>query len=180
MSFHISRDSYKPTEERLSTIKNFSMPVQPTPANGLTLWCGISARPSAIFSHCPCPGVLRELLKKPSGKLVYLGNQLQQRLKQFKEVICQLAKDGLACYDKTRPLAAITDWSKDGIGFVVLQQYCTCTSSNTSFCCQGGWRLALCGSRHLTAAESGYSAADSKALVVAWCLRKARLFLLWC
>ena len=40
--------------------------------------------------------------------------------------------------------------------------------------------LAFCGSRHLSKAEAGYSAIEGEALAVAWCLRKARLFLLGC
>ena len=74
----------------------------------------------------------------------------------------------------------ITDWSRDGIGFVILQQYCLCASSDTPFCYKNGWRLALCGSRHLTSAEEGYTPVEGEALAVVWCLRKARLFLLGC
>ncbi|MPC63681.1 Retrovirus-related Pol polyprotein from transposon opus [Portunus trituberculatus] len=48
------------------------------------------------------------------------------------------------------------------------------------FCCKSGWRLALCGSRHLTPAEAGYAPVEREALTVAWCLCKARLFLLGC
>ncbi|XP_076043625.1 uncharacterized protein LOC143026741 [Oratosquilla oratoria] len=80
----------------------------------------------------------------------------------------------------TRPTIAITDWCKDGIGFVVMQQYCSCPPATAPHCCKGGWRLALCGSRHLTPAESGYAPVEGEALAVAWCLRKARLFLLGC
>lgn len=40
--------------------------------------------------------------------------------------------------------------------------------------------MALCGSRHLTSTEVAYSAVEGEALSVAWCLRKARLFLLRC
>ena len=46
------------------------------------------------------------------------------------------------------------------------------------YCCKGGWRLALCGSRHLTHAEAGYAVMEGEALAVVWCLKKARLFLL--
>ena len=66
------------------------------------------------------------------------------------------------------------------MGFVVLQQYCSCQSADSPFCCKGGWRLALCGSRHLTPAEEGYAPIEGEALAVTWCLRKARLFLLGC
>ncbi|XP_063859165.1 uncharacterized protein LOC135100132 [Scylla paramamosain] len=122
----------------------------------------------------------RALLKKPAGKSVYWDECLLKTFTQVKEVICQLAKQGLAYYDKTRPTIAITDWCKDGIGFVVMQQYCSCSPANAPLCCKGGWRLALCGSRHLTQAEAGYAPVEGEALAVAWCLRKARLFLLGC
>ena len=75
---------------------------------------------------------------------------------------------------------AIPNWSKEGVGFVVLQQYCLCISTVTPFYCRDGWHLALCGSRHFTKAEAGYAPVEGEALAVAWCLRKARLFLLGC
>ncbi|XP_076031185.1 uncharacterized protein LOC143019432 [Oratosquilla oratoria] len=68
----------------------------------------------------------------------------------------------------TRP--TITDWCKDGIGFVVMQQYSSCPPATAPHCCKGGWRLALCGSRHLTPAESGYAPVEGEVLAVAWCL----------
>ena len=74
----------------------------------------------------------------------------------------------------------MTDWSKEGLGFVILQQYCSCVSADTPFCCRGGWRLALCGSRHLSPAEVHYAAVEGETLAVVWCLHKARLFLLGC
>lgn len=95
-------------------------------------------------------------------------------------MVCQLAKDGLTFHDKERPTIAITDWSKVGIGFIILQQYCDCSARDAPFCCKSGWRLALCGSRHLTPAETSYAPVEGEALAVAWCLRKVRLFLLVC
>lgn len=68
-------------------------------------------------------------------------------------------------------ITAITNWSREG--FDILQQYCGCPSAIASFCCKGGWRPVLCGSCNLTAVEG-------EALVVAWYLQKARLFLLNC
>lgn len=51
----------------------------------------------------------------------------------------------------------LTDYSRQGIGFIVMQQYCQCVSLETPMCCVGGWKSVLCGSRHLTAAEKNYS-----------------------
>ena len=38
--------------------------------------------------------------------------------------VCQLINRGLQYYDKDKPTGVLTDWSKTGIGFVVLQQRC--------------------------------------------------------
>lgn len=63
-----------------------------------------------------------ELLKKPASRNVYWDDQLQLKFHQAQNCICQLAKYGLIYYDKTCPTTAITDWSREGIGFVILQQ----------------------------------------------------------
>ena len=178
VGFHLSWDSYKPTEDRLAAIRAFEMPVQPS-ITDIRSWFGFVNQIAPFLATAPVMAPFRDLLKKPKGR-VYWDAQLQQKLHQAKETVCQLAKDGLAYYDRSRPTAVVTDWSKEGIGFVVLQQYCACVSAESPFCCKGGWRLALCGSRHLTAAEVGYAPVEGEALAVAWCLRKARLFLLGC
>ena len=67
----------------------------------------------------------RDLLKKPTSKAVYWDKQLEAKFIQAKDMICQLAKDGLAFFDCSRPTAAMTDWSREGIGFIILQQYCS-------------------------------------------------------
>lgn len=179
VGFHLGWEEYRPTEDRLAAIRNFSMPAQPT-ITDVRSWFGFVNQLAPFLATAPIMAPFRDLLKKPAGSKVYWDEQLRLKLEQAKETICQLAKDGLAYYDRTRPTVVITDWSKEGIGFVVLQQYCLCVSADSPFCCKGGWRLALCGSRHLTVAEMGYAPIEGEALAVAWCLRKARLFLLGC
>ena len=72
----------------------------------------------------------------------------------------------LVYYDRSRSTAAVTDWSRAGIGFVILQQYCECSFTAALYCCKRGWCLALCGSRHLTFAAAGYAAVEGEALAV--------------
>ena len=67
-----------------------------------------------------------ELLRKLHVKNVYWDANLQEKFQEAKDVIYKLAKEGLTFYDKDRPTVVVTDWSKVGIGFVVLQQYCPC------------------------------------------------------
>ena len=87
---------------------------------------------------------------------------------------------GLEYYDKDKPTALLTDWSKTGVGFAVLQQHCHCSGPERPFCCKDGWKLALCGSRYLTSAEQQYAAVEGEALAIVWALQKAHLFLLGC
>ena len=179
VGFRLGWDEYKPTDERLAAIRNFRMPDKPS-ISDIRSWYGFVNQLAPFLATAPIMNDFRELLKKPRGKSVYWDEQLRGKFCRAQDTICQLAKDGLAYYDKTRPTIAITDWSREGVGFVVLQQYCHCSSAVAPFCCKAGWRLALCGSRHLTAAEAGYAAVEGEALAVAWCLQKARLFLLGC
>ena len=179
VGFHVGWDAYKPTEERLAAVKNFDMPAEPS-LTDIRSWHGFINQLAPFLATAPIMEPFRELLRKPQGRKVYWDENLQEKFRQAKEVVCKLAKEGLTFYDKDRPTVVVTDWSKVGIGFVILQQYCSCPLREAPFCCKSGWRLALCGSRHLTPAETGYAPVEGEALAVAWCLRKARLFLLGC
>ncbi|KAG0723962.1 hypothetical protein GWK47_041627 [Chionoecetes opilio] len=66
----------------------------------------------------------RELLKKPGGKAVLLGQAVGAPLTSAKDTIGRLAAEGLRFYDVSRPTAVLTGYSRQGIGFLVLQQYC--------------------------------------------------------
>ena len=179
VGFDVGWDSYKPSEDCLSAIKNFTMPQKPT-ITDIRSWYGFVNQLAPFLTTAPVMTCFRDLLKKPLGKQVYWDEHLQEKFRQVQDIVCKLAKDGLTYYDKARPTVAVTDWSKEGVGFVILQQYCSCTSIDTPFCCRDGWKIALCGSRFLTPAESGYVAVEGEALAVVWCLQKARLFLLGC
>ena len=76
----------------------------------------------------------RELLKKPGGKAVYWDKQLEALVTSAKDTIGRLAAEGLRFYDVSRPTAVLTDYSHQGIGFVILQQYCECVSPRSRRC----------------------------------------------
>ena len=179
VGFHLGWDAYHPTEDRLAAIRNFPMPLEPS-ITDIRSWHGLVNQLAPFMATAPIMAPFRDLLKKQTKKKVYWDEQLQKHFESAKSTICQLAQEGLVYYDKSRPTAAVTDWCRDGIGFVVMQQFCNCVTVDTPFCCQGGWRLVLCGSRHLTPTEAGYAAIEGEALAVVWCLKKARLLLLGC
>lgn len=179
VGFSLGWEQYKPSGDKLAAIKNFPMPSQPT-ITDIRSWHGLVNQLAPFMATAPAMEPFRELLKKPVSKKIYWDLQLQRCFELAKDTICRLVGDGLVYYDQTRPTAIVTDWSKEGLGFVILQQYCSCVSADTPFCCRGGWRLALCGSRHLSPAEVHYAAVEGETLAVVWCLHKARLFLLGC
>ena len=68
-----------------------------------------------------------------------------------------------------RPTAVVTDWSKSGVGFVLLQKSCSCKVT-TPLCCVDGWNPIYIGSRFCSGAESRYSAVEGELLGLLWAL----------
>ena len=91
----------------------------------------------------------------------------------------KIASEGLSYYDITKKTALVTDWSKTGIGFVLMQKHCCCIADSI-LCCSGGWKLVLCNNRFLHPSEQNYAPIEGEALAVNWALKKANLFLLGC
>ena len=84
--------------------------------------------------------------------------------------------------NKTKPTCLVTDWSKDGIGFWLLQKHCDCqtTPARKPFCCHTGWQIVLGGCRFTHSAESRYRPIEGEALAVADALDRTRYFVLGC
>ena len=106
-------------------------------------------------------------------------DELDHLFQESKEVIIREIHEGVRIFDKTKPTCLATDWSKDGIGFFLLQKHCTCHSVKP-LCCRDGWKIALVGSRFTSAAESRYAPIEGEALAVVYALEKARHFVLGC
>ena len=129
------------------------MPDNPSIAD-IRPWFGL-VNQVAFLATGPVMAPFRDLLKpkNATGKKVYWDSELQQLFKSTKSDISELASPELAYYDTNRRAAVITDWSKKGIGFVIMQKHCNCVSDindqSILNCCKDGWRLALCNCRHL-------------------------------
>ena len=59
---------------------------------------------------------------------------------------------GVYSFEVGRWTGVMTDWCKNGIGYVLVQKYCNCTDI-TPICCTGGWKVYMVGSRFTSAAE---------------------------
>ena len=82
--------------------------------------------------------------------------------------------------NSSKRTCVITDFSQKGIGFLIMQKHCKCTKGELLSCCQNGWKLVLCKSRHLEEAEKKYMPIEGEALAIDWALKTGRLYLLGC
>ncbi|MEW8208358.1 MAG: RNase H-like domain-containing protein, partial [Candidatus Thiodiazotropha taylori] len=106
-------------------------------------------------------------------------DELRDLFEKSKQVIASEIEEGVSIFDPNRPTCLATDWSKDGIGYWLLQKHCHCDSCEP-FCFHDGWKIALVGSRFTHAAESRYAPIEGDALAVADALDKCRYFVLGC
>lgn len=88
----------------------FQIPPRPS-LTDIRSWFGLVNQVAAFLSVAPLMEPFRELLRKPSGKIVYWDSQLQSIFETTKETLGRLAAEGLQYYDITRPTAVFTDFS---------------------------------------------------------------------
>ena len=120
----------------------------------------------------------RELVKANS-KFTWDHN-LDKIFNDSKAKIASLVEEGICTFDTSRRTCLQTDWSKDGIGYLLLQQHCECNPKNAPICCSDGWRLLHAGSRFTTPTEARCSPTEGESLAVVWALDNARMFALGC
>lgn len=171
----IGWESFRPSDEMISAIQSFPMPENPK-LTDIRAWFGLVNQLAPFLISTPIMSPFRELLK---GKVkhVYWDESLKKNFVEAKEHICALITSGLTFYEKSRETAVVTDWSRDGIGFIVLQQHCSC-QTDTPYCCESGWKLIFCGSRCLLPSEQNYSVPEGEGLAICWALQKAKFYLL--
>ena len=176
--FTIGWENFSPSEKTLSAIKKYPMPSNPI-ITDIRSWFSLVSQVAPFLITTELMQPFRELLKTTDtkSKYVYWDENLRKLFESSRCRISEIAKEGLMYFDTRKPTVVITDWSKIGIGFVLLQKYCNCSDDNI-LCCPNGWKLAYCGSRFLHASEQNYPPIDGEALAVSWALKKARLFLL--
>ena len=172
--FKISPTSVSPCPKSIEAIQNF-----PTPQNitDVRSWFGLVNQVSFAFASAPRMAPFRSLLK-PGARFIWT-DELNDAFEQSKAIIVSEIEHGVEIYDKNLPTCLITDWSREGIGYWLLQKHCPCTTQQP-LCCKLGWKVTLIGSRFTTSAESRYSPVEGEALAIVDALDKARYFILGC
>ena len=180
VGYQINWEDYRPSDNTLSAIQNFPMPESPS-ITDVRAWFGLVNQVAPFILKSDWMAPFRDLLKvtDSKSKRVYWDDNLQQIFTKSRDELVKVATQGLNYYDASLRTALVTDWSKTGIGFLVVQKHCKCTE-NSILCCSGGWKLVYCNDRFLDKAEINYAPIEGESLSISWALRKARMFLLGC
>ena len=170
----VTPHSIKPSQKFLDSIAQF-----PTPKDisGARAWFGLVNQGAYAFAVAKAMKPFRELLR-PAVKFEWTED-LSQAFEESKVKIVEAMKEGVRLFEPSRPTCLATDWSNEGIGFVLKQKYCRC-SKMTPSCCSDGWKLCLVGSRFTSSAESRYAPVEGEALAVAYALHQTRYYILGC
>ena len=110
----------------------------------------------------------------------YWDENLSTAFTSSKHHILAMVKDGVRSFDVDRPTCLVTDWSRNGLGFLMQQQYCFCPLASIPNCCHEGWKLVFAGSRLTTPIESCYALIEGKVLAVTDALDRCCMFVIGC
>ena len=171
----LTPNGVEPSDAILSSIANFPTPQDITDARS---WFGLVNQLAWAYSLSGIMLPFRELIKKNS-KFAW-NDTLQQLFDDSKQLIIGKVKEGIQSFEINRRTCLQTDWCKDGIGYLVLQQHCKCPVDQAPTCCPEGWKLVFAGSRFTNKSEKNYKPTEGEALSVTWGLHDSRMFVLGC
>ena len=170
----ITADGVVPSEKMLSAITDFPPPTDLTSARA---WFGLVNQVSWAYAVSPIMQPFRDLIKP--NQQFYWNDNLEMLFESSKNTIISLVKDGIKSFDLAPQTCIQPDWSKEGIGYLLLQKHCQCTQKSP-VCCKDGWKLIFASSRFTNNAESNYSPTEGEALALSWALKHSRIFSLGC
>ena len=147
----ITADGVVPSEKILSAITDFPPPTDLTSARA---WFGLVNQVSWAYAVSPIMQPFRDPIKP--NQQFYWDDNLEILFESSKNTIINLVKDGIKSFDLACQTCIQPDWSKEGIGYLLLQKHCQCTQKSP-VCCKDGWTLIFAGSRFTNNAESNYS-----------------------
>ena len=164
-----------PSDRILTTIQDF--PTAKTLTNARS-WFGLVNQVAWAYAISPVMQPFRDLVKNHSQ--FYWDTNLDKIFQNSRSILINQVTKGIQTFDVNKPTCVQTDWSKRGLGYLLLQKYCQCPMDRARTCCQNGWRLVFAGSRFTHGAEANYSLTEGENLAVAWSLNHARMFVQGC
>ena len=172
--FRVGNSVIEPLPKYLDAIRDF-----PTPNNitDIRSWFGLVNQVSNYAQLREVMAPFRPFLS-PKNPFQW-SPELEESFQKSKEAIIEAITKGVEIFDLKKHTCLRPDWSKQGIGYFLLQKYCDCISDLPD-CCANGWRIVLAGSRFLSSAEQRYAPIEGEALAVAWGLEQSKYFTQGC
>lgn len=115
-----------------------------------------------------------------TGATFVWTKELEEGFYKVQQEAADAIERGVKMFTKDRPSFLCADFSKDGLGFLLLQKYCACQGPYTPICCVDGWKLVLAGGCFIHGPESRYSPVGGEALSVVSALSKAKYIVQGC
>ena len=172
--FRVSDSTIEPLPKYLDAIRDFP---SPTSTTDIRSWFGLV---NQVANYAQLFHIMEPFKPFLSPRCQFSWSpQLEEAFQLSKDAIIRAIREGVEIFEMHRRTCLRPDWSTLGIGYFLLQQHCSC-SLGIPYCCPGGWRITLAGSRFLTPAEQRYAAIEGEALAVAWGLEQTRYFTQGC
>ena len=168
----ITDNGVLPSENTIAAIKHFPRPANITDIRSLFR---LVEQVSYCFAKSSHMEPFRDLLKSKQG--FEWNQELQNKFEAAKSEIVQQIQYGVQTYVKGHPTALVTDWSKTGVGYVLMQKHCRCTGLVLN-CCSTGWKCVSIGSRFLSKAEENYAAIEGEMMGIVYALEKTKMWTL--
>ena len=170
----LTEDKVAPIPEHVTAIKQFPTP---TSITDLRSYFALVNQVAPYYAVQPVLQPFRELLRK--NVKFYWDEVLQSLFEQSREVIADEVIKGVYSFEVGRWTCVMTDWCRSGIGYMLVQKYCSC-SDISPICCLGGWKVCMVGSRFTSPAEQNYSAVEGELQAVVDGLHKTRYYTQGC
>ena len=171
----ITSSRVTPSKPMLEAILNFPIPKTLTDARS---WFGLVNQVAWAYSLGPVMLPFHDLVKRDSHFAWDQG--LEAAFQHSKQVIVDLVRNGIATFEKNCITCLAPDWSKEGMGFLLLQKHCSCTTDRAPICYPDGWHLIFASSRFCIDAERRYAPIEGEAAAIGWALEKCRIFVMGC
>ena len=130
----LTPEGISPSPKILAAIKDFPIPKDIT---GARSWFGLVNQIAWAYSISPIMQPLRDLVKT-KNKFCWNAT-LDELFNDSKSILISKLREGIKMFDVSKRTCLQTDWSKEGIGYLLLQQHCSCPSSSAPTCCPDGW-----------------------------------------
>ena len=172
--FKITESKIQPLPKYIEAIRSFPTPSSTT---DIRSWFGLINR---VANYAQLRNALKLFKPFLSPKYQFFWSPiLNEAFEESKRFIIDAILKGVEIFEMTRPTCLRPDWSKEGMGYFLLQKHCECDSELPE-CCADGWKITLAGSRFLKGPEQRYVAIEGEALAIAWGLEQTKYFTQGC